>query len=63
MKNSSIVGLFGIIQRRQQLLRDKSTPILLLAPKEIDSWLTFYDSEIEPISSEFELIDNRSLVR
>lgn len=48
---------------RQQLLRDKSTPILLLAPIEIKSWLTFYDTEIESISSEFELIDNRSLVR
>ncbi|XP_031628749.1 ribonuclease Z, mitochondrial [Contarinia nasturtii] len=56
------IGLFGIIQKRHQLLCDESTPILLFAPNEMSSWLTFYDSEIEPISSEFELIDNGSLI-
>lgn len=48
---------------RQKLLHDKCEPVLLLAPNEMKTWLTFYDSEIEPISSVLELIDNRSLVR
>lgn len=48
---------------KQTLLRDKCEPILLLAPGDIKTWLTYYDSEIEPISSVYELIDNRSLVR
>lgn len=58
-----MAGLFGIIQMRQQLLQEESTPILLLAPNDMKSWLMFYDAEIEPITSEFELIDNQSLVR
>lgn len=56
-------GLFGIIQMRQKLFHNKCDPILLLAPNDIETWLTFYDSEIEPISSDYELIDNRLLVR
>lgn len=48
---------------REKLLRGTCSPILLLAPNEIKTWLTFYDAEIEPISSGIELIDNRLLVR
>lgn len=57
-----IVGLFGILQMRQRLLCDKNEPILLMAPGEMKSWLSFYDSDIESISSQFEFIDNRALV-
>lgn len=63
LQHSFIAGLFAIIQMRQKLFHEKSTPILLLAPNEMKSWLMFYDSEIEPICSEFEFIDNRALVR
>lgn len=55
-------GLFGIIQMRQRLLCERIEPILLIAPGEMKSWLSFYDSNIESISSAFEFIDNRSLV-
>lgn len=47
---------------RQKLLCDKMEPILLIAPGEMKSWLSFYDSDIESISSQFEFIDNRALV-
>lgn len=47
---------------RQKLLCDKNEPILLIAPGEMKSWLSFYDSDIESMSSQFEFIDNRTLV-
>lgn len=48
---------------RQKLYPEKTTQILLLAPNEMKPWLMFYDSEIEPINSCIEFIDNQSLVR
>lgn len=47
---------------RQKLLGTKNNPILLIAPNEMHSWCTFYDNEIESISSEIEFIDNKMLV-
>lgn len=57
-----LLGLFGLIQIRQQLLGTASKPIILLAPGEIQSWLEYYDTEIEPILGEIEFIDNKTLV-
>lgn len=37
-------------------------PIILLTPIQIESWLQFYDSEIEEINAEFVLVPNRQLV-
>lgn len=47
---------------RKRLLGEQSTPVTLLAPVQIESWLHFYDIEIEQISSEFALVSNRDLV-
>ena len=57
------IGLFGIMQMRQKICDETYAPILLLAPSEIELWLTFYNNEFEKISTEFEFIDNRILVR
>lgn len=57
------IGLFGIIQLRQKICDETLTPILLLAPSEIEPWITFYKDEFEKISTEFEFVDNRTLVR
>lgn len=56
------IGLIGIIQMRQKLLHEKNNPIILLAPHEIQSWLIFYDSEIEIVMNEIEFVDNQTLV-
>lgn len=37
-------------------------PIILMTPVQIESWLQFYDAEIEKISSDFILVPNRQLV-
>lgn len=56
------IGLFGIIQLRQQICDETHIPILLLAPSEIEPWIKFYKNEFEKISTEFEFIDNQTLV-
>lgn len=55
-------GLFSILQLRQKILNGNHDPILLLAPNEMNSWLRFYNDEVEPILSEFKFIDNQVLV-
>lgn len=57
------IGLFGILQMRQKICDKTLAPIMLLAPNDMEPWLTFYNNEIEKIAAEFEFIDNRSLVR
>ncbi|KAK4874327.1 hypothetical protein RN001_013687 [Aquatica leii] len=60
------IGLIGILQGRRKALNEtnKSTAqkILLLAPKQIMTWLRFYDSYFENIAQEFELIPNDELL-
>lgn len=57
------IGLFGIIQLRQEICDETHVPILLLAPSEIEPWIMYYKNDFEKISTEFEFIDNRTLVR
>lgn len=47
---------------RQKLLHKKNDPIIILAPHEIQSWLIYYDNEIEIVMNEIEFIDNQTLV-
>lgn len=56
-------GLFGIMQMRQKICDETCGPILLLAPNEIKRWLMFYNNEFEAINTEYEFIDNQTLVR
>lgn len=60
------IGLIGLLRGRKEVLRrlniDKN-PVLLFAPKQIASWLYFYDLSFESIDSEYELIANQDLVR
>lgn len=57
------IGLFGIIQMRQKICDETYVPILLLAPNDMEPWLIFYNNEFEKINTQFEFIDNRTLVR
>lgn len=56
------MGLFGIMQLKQKIC-DDHVPILLLAPSEIEPWIAYYKNEFEKISTEFEFIDNQTLVK
>lgn len=51
------------MQMRQKICVETDKPILLLAPYEMKPWLEFYNNRFERIHTEFEFIDNRTLVR
>lgn len=55
-------GLFGVIQMRKRLRDPKDLPIILMAPIEINSWLQFYDKNVENICDELTVVPNGSLV-
>lgn len=57
------IGLFAIMQMRQKICDETYAPILLLAPNEMEPWITFYKNEFEKIGTDFEFIDNRILVK
>ncbi|KAK5641003.1 hypothetical protein RI129_009550 [Pyrocoelia pectoralis] len=60
------IGLIGVLQGRRKALNRSmnlsTSPIYLMAPKQILTWLNFYDRYFEDISQEFELISNDSLL-
>ncbi|KAB0794016.1 hypothetical protein PPYR_13636 [Photinus pyralis] len=60
------IGLIGVLQGRRRALnrlQKFSTPAVhLLAPKQILTWLNFYDRYFEDISQEFNLISNDCLL-
>lgn len=56
------IGLIGVLQERRQVLGADAAPVLLLAPKQIASWLYFYDRQIESLRHEYELVHNGDLV-
>lgn len=56
------IGLIGILRARQIYLNNKLEPLMLLAPKQIQSWLHFYNHRIESISQEYFLISNGDLI-
>ncbi|XP_066248505.1 ribonuclease Z, mitochondrial [Euwallacea similis] len=59
------IGLLGLLQGRRRALHisniDKQ-PLYLIAPKQILTWLTFYDKCFETIEDEYVLIPNDSLL-
>lgn len=57
------IGLIGLLQERAKYLGDMLEPVMLLAPKQISSWLYFYDKRIESIRNTYELIYNADLVK
>lgn len=60
------IGLVGLLQGRKRAIRNLKIyrdPAFLFAPKQILTWLNFYDRFFEEILPEFELIPNVDLVR
>lgn len=53
------LGLINILNRRRKLTDDK---VILLAPNQINSWLSFYNYRIEEIFSTYELFPCSDLV-
>lgn len=53
------IGLFNILNHRRKLTNDK---VLLLAPKVIEKWLSFYNYRIAEINSTFDLATCDELV-
>ncbi|KAF7995998.1 hypothetical protein HCN44_009036 [Aphidius gifuensis] len=53
------LGLLGILQERQRVTE---LPVYLFAPKQIESWLQFYDRKIENIKNTFNLVPNQCLI-
>ncbi|XP_050346444.1 ribonuclease Z, mitochondrial [Nymphalis io] len=59
------IGLIDLLQARRQALEEvnkEGTPVYLLAPGQIVSWLSIYDQEFERIRDEFTLIPNQDLL-
>lgn len=59
------IGLVGVLQGRKtaiEKLEIQRNPLILFAPKQILTWLMFYDKYFEEILTEFELIPNLDLV-
>lgn len=56
------LGLLGILQARRRILGDSTTPVLLLAPLPMGSWLNYYDHRIETIKNDYVLVPNNDLV-
>ncbi|KAF5288455.1 hypothetical protein FQR65_LT02107 [Abscondita terminalis] len=60
------IGLIGVLQGRHKALTETNKvtaqKILLLAPRQIMTWLKFYDEYFEAIAHEFELVPNDELI-
>ena len=59
------IGLIGLLKKRRNILKmdnKDENKILLFAPKQISSWLHFYDKNIEQICNDYTLIPNGSMV-
>lgn len=57
------LGLIGIFEERRRILGASASPLMLLAPQQISTFLNFYDQRIESIRREYFLVPNSSLVR
>lgn len=55
------IGLIGLLRERRQL-EPKTEPLLLLAPRQIEPWLEFYNRQIEPIEDTYTLVANGELL-
>lgn len=56
-------GLIGVLQERRRFLGEAMTPVQLLAPIQISSFLNYYNHCIESIVRDYELVSNKELVR
>ncbi|KAH8272861.1 hypothetical protein KR018_005778 [Drosophila ironensis] len=55
------IGLIGLLRKRRQL-EPKAAPLILLAPRQIEPWLEFYNRQIEPIEDAYTLVGNGELL-
>jgi len=55
-------GLIAILEERRRLLGADASPIMLLAPHQISSFLDFYDNRIDSIRNEYFLVPNSSML-
>ncbi|XP_020801010.1 ribonuclease Z, mitochondrial [Drosophila serrata] len=55
------IGLIGLLRERRKL-EPKTEPLLLLAPRQIEPWLEFYNRQIEPIEDSYTLVANGELL-
>ncbi|XP_017111031.1 ribonuclease Z, mitochondrial [Drosophila elegans] len=55
------IGLIGLLRERRQL-EPKAEPLILLAPRQIEPWLEFYNREIETIEDAYTLVANGELL-
>lgn len=54
------IGLIALLKERQELEPEK--PLLLLAPRQIEPWLQFYNRQIESIADAYTLVANGELL-
>ncbi|XP_060656136.1 ribonuclease Z, mitochondrial [Drosophila nasuta] len=54
------IGLIALLTERQQLAPE--APLLLLAPRQIEPWLQFYNRQIESIADSYTLVANGELL-
>jgi len=55
------IGLIGLLRERRQL-EPKAEPLILLAPRQIEPWLDFYNRHIETIEDAYTLVGNGELL-
>ncbi|KAH8370786.1 hypothetical protein KR093_004966 [Drosophila rubida] len=55
------IGLIALLTERQSLAPE--APLLLLAPRQIEPWLQFYNRQIEPIAAAYTLVANGELLQ
>ncbi|KAL7736223.1 hypothetical protein ACLKA6_002902 [Drosophila palustris] len=56
------IGLIALLTERQQLEPEPEQPLLLLAPRQIEPWLQFYNRQIESIADAYTLVANGELL-
>lgn len=59
------IGLVGLLKGRRNILNNLRIdvgPLMLIAPRQILSWLNFYDRRFENIAEEYELFANGEMV-
>ncbi|KAH8394866.1 hypothetical protein KR222_008264 [Zaprionus bogoriensis] len=54
------IGLIGLLRERRSLQPER--PLLLLAPRQMQPWLQFYNEQIEPIADAYTLVANGEML-
>ncbi|XP_033155331.1 ribonuclease Z, mitochondrial [Drosophila mauritiana] len=55
------IGLIGLLRERRQL-EPRADPLILLAPRQIEPWLEFYNRQIETVEDAYTLVGNGELL-